>query len=56
MVACLWEEGEILRERKNQHYVMMALVVQQATATTGMAASKDTSKMFKEFIDRLSED
>lgn len=35
---------------------MMAIIIQQATSTTGMTASKDTVKMFNEFIKKLGDE
>jgi len=54
VVACLWEEGELVTERQNQHYVNLALIVQMATATTSMGATKEIHKEFGKFIQRLA--
>ena len=55
-VGKLWDEAEFVVDRKNGEWATLALVVQQATSTTGMTAGPKAHKAFKEFIKGLTGD
>lgn len=42
-------------ERQNSQLVNLAVIIQKATSTTGMTASKDTVKSFNDFIKSLGD-
>jgi hypothetical protein len=52
----LWDEVSLADERENQKFVTLAVIIQKATSTTGMTASKEAYKLFNEFIQELSGD
>jgi len=53
-VSRIWEEAELVVERQNRMIVNLAVVIQKATGTTGMTASKETVKSFNDFIKTLN--
>lgn len=55
VVAQVWDEMELLRERKRLELADLAVAVQAATMTTGMAAGKDAAKAFDKFVKALTE-
>lgn len=50
----MWEEAELVVERQNANLATVGAIIQAATATTGMAAGKESAKHFKDLIDRLN--
>ncbi|MEG3175867.1 hypothetical protein U1872_06465 [Sphingomonas sp. RB3P16] len=54
MISQVWEEAEIVVERKNGELVTAAVVIQKATSTTGMTAGKEAVAAFNTFIKGLS--
>jgi len=54
VVAQVWDEAGEVVDRKNGEYVTIAMVIQQATSTTGMTASKEAHEGFKKFIKGLT--
>lgn len=55
-IARIWDEAEFVVERQNRNLVNLAVIIQQATSTTGMTASKETAKSFQDFIKKLNGD
>ena len=53
-VARVWDEATTVVERKNGEYVSLAIVIQQATLTTGMAAGPKANEGFKAFVKGLA--
>lgn len=52
-VGQVWVEAALYEERQRSKMVDMAVVIQMATSTTGMVASKESHKAFKEFIEDM---
>jgi hypothetical protein len=42
-------------ERQNRNLVNLAVIIQKATSTTGMTASKETVKAFTDFITKFGD-
>jgi hypothetical protein len=43
-------------ERQNRNLVNLAVIIQKATGTTGMTASKESVKEFNDFIKKMNGD
>jgi uncharacterized protein YggE len=41
-------------ERLNRNIVSLAVIIQKATATTGMTASKESVKSFNDFLKKMN--
>lgn len=54
VIAQVWDEVGIVKERQDHQLVMLAVVVQKATSTTGMTASKESVEAFNRFIKDLN--
>jgi len=52
----VFDEAEFVVERKNGEFATMAIVIQQATSTTGMNATPKVFAAFKKFIKGLTGD
>jgi len=52
----VFDEAKIVVERRNGEMATVGVIIQGATATTGMGASKDTVDHFKKLITGLSGD
>lgn len=50
----VWEEAELVVDRKNGELATIAVVIQRATSTTGMTAGKETAAEFNKFIKGLT--
>ncbi|WP_197163360.1 hypothetical protein [Novosphingobium aureum] len=50
------DEAELIVERQNRAYATIGMVVQSATATTGMTASKEAWDQFTGLIEGLNGD
>ncbi len=55
-IARIWEEAELVVERQNRGLLNLAVIIQKATGTTGMTASKETVKEYNDFIKLLNGD
>lgn len=55
-IARIWEESELVVDRQNRNLVNLAVIIQKATATTGMTASKESVKGFNDFIKTMNGD
>jgi hypothetical protein len=53
-IAMVWDEAEIVVDRKNGELVTVAVVIQKATSTTGMTAGAEAVKAFNDFIRGLT--
>lgn len=53
-IARIWEEAELVIERLNRNLVSLAVIIQKATATTGMTASKESVKGFNDLIKSMN--
>lgn len=53
-IAMVWEEAELVVDRKNGELATIAVVIQRATSTTGMTAGKETAAEFNKFIKGLT--
>jgi hypothetical protein len=52
----VFDEASLIVERRNGELATMAVIIQSATATTGMGASKKSADHFKKLIKTLSEE
>lgn len=55
-IGRVFDEANLIVERANGELATLALIIQGATATTGMGASKKTAEHFKKLIRSLSGD
>jgi len=53
-ISRIWEEAELVVERQNRNLVSLAVIIQKATGTTGMTASKESVKDFNDFIKKMN--
>lgn len=50
------DESRMVIERQNQQHVTLGVVIQSATATTGMTAGKQAQRAFSDLIETLNGD
>ena len=55
-IGRVFDEAQLVVERKNADLISLGVVVQSATATTGMTASQDAADAFRALIETLSGD
>lgn len=55
-IGRVFDEAAILVERRNGELISVAVIIQAATATTGMAAGKEAAAHFKQIVDTLQGD
>lgn len=51
----VWDEAQLVVQRVNAHLATLGVLVQAATATTGMGASRKSGAHFKKLIEGLTE-
>lgn len=55
-IGRVFDEAKLLVDRRNGELATLGVIIQSATATTGMSASKDAGEHFKKLITSLSGD
>lgn len=52
----VFDEARLVVERRNNELATIGVIIQNATATTGMGANKETKEIFTKLIKGLSGD
>lgn len=55
-IGRVFDEASLLVERRNGELATLGVIIQSATATTGMGASKKAVEQFRDLINGLSGD
>lgn len=55
-IGRVYDEANLITERRNSELVSLAVIVQAATGTTGMTAGKEAVDHFRKVVDALQGD
>lgn len=55
-IGRVFDEARLVVERRNGELATLGVIIQSATATTGMTAGKDAGTLFQNLIKRLTGD